>query len=63
MASNISVVINTLNCEKDIKRALKSVEWADEVVICDMHSEDKTVEVAKKLGAKVFLNETCSFLH
>lgn len=53
MGKNISVVINTLNEENSIARALNAVKWADEIVVCDMHSEDKTVEIAKKLGAKV----------
>lgn len=47
------MVINTLNEEENIKRAIDSVSWADEILVCDMHSEDKTVEIAKKLGAKV----------
>lgn len=50
----IAVVINTLNEEKNIERAIKSVKWADEIVVCDMYSEDRTVELAKRLGAKVF---------
>jgi len=49
----ISVVINTWNEEKNIKRCLSSVKWADEVIVVDM-SEDKTAQIAKKLGAKVF---------
>ena len=53
MALKISVVINTLNEEENIERVIKSVGWADEILVCDMHSEDKTAEVAKKLGAKV----------
>ena len=48
----ISVVINTRNEEENIKRCLESVKWADEVIVVDMHSEDKTVQVAKKMGAK-----------
>ncbi len=54
MNSKISVVINTLNDEETIERVIKSVNWANEVIVCDMHSEDKTVEIAKKLNAKVF---------
>ena len=50
----ISVAINALNEEQAIEKAIKSVDWADEVIVCDMHSEDKTVEMAKKLGAKIF---------
>lgn len=51
--AKISVVINTLNEEKNIERAINSVKWADEILVCDMYSFDMTVEIAKKLGAKV----------
>ncbi len=51
----ISVVINTLNEEKNLPQALASIKgFADEVVVVDMKSNDKTVEIAKKAGAKVY---------
>ncbi len=51
----ISVVINTLNNEDEISRAINSVKsLADEIVVCDMESSDNTSTIAKKLGAKVF---------
>lgn len=50
----ISVVINTWNEEESVKRCLESVKWADEVIVVDMSSEDKSKEVAKKMGARVF---------
>jgi len=53
--SKISVIINTRNEEKNIKRCLESVKWADEIVVIDMFSQDKTVAIAKKSGARVFL--------
>lgn len=53
MDKKISVVINTLNEEKNIERAIKSVLWADEILVCDMYSEDRTVQIAKKMGATV----------
>lgn len=62
MSPKISVVINTLNDERNIKRALESVKWADEIVVCDMYSQDKTVEIAKKLGAKVFFHKKEEFV-
>lgn len=51
----VSVVINTLNEEENLPKALSSVKsFADEVVVVDMKSEDKTVEVAEKAGARVY---------
>ncbi len=53
--SKISVVINTRNEEKNLPRALKSIEnFADEVIVVDMESTDNTVAIAKKANAKVF---------
>ena len=41
------------NEEAKIEDCVKSVTWADEVVVIDSHSTDKTAEIARKLGAKV----------
>jgi len=55
---SISAVINTYNEEKNIERCLLSVkDFADEIIVVDMHSSDKTVEIAKKYKAKVFQHE------
>lgn len=62
MVSQISVVINTLNNEQNIKRALENVSWADEIIVCDMHSDDKTVEIAKMLGAKVVFHKRLEYV-
>lgn len=62
MVNQISVVINTFNEEKNIKRAIESVAWADEIIVCDMYSADKTVEIAKKLGAKVVFHKKLSYV-
>lgn len=50
----LSVVIPTFNCSEKLKRCLETVSWAFEIIIVDMGSNDKTVEVAKAFGAKVF---------
>lgn len=50
----ISAVILTKNEEKNIGACLDSIAWCDEKIVVDDHSEDKTVEIAKKKGAKVF---------
>lgn len=62
MVSQISVVINTFNEEKNIERTIKSVEWADEILICDMHSEDQTAAIAKKMGARIVLHKKVGFV-
>lgn len=50
----ISAIILTKNEEKNIVDCLESARWCDEIVVIDDYSEDKTVEIAKKMGAKVF---------
>ncbi len=59
----ISVVINTLNEEKNIKRAINSVsKIADELIVVDMHSEDNTRDIAESLGAKVYEHEKVGYV-
>ncbi len=50
---NVSVVIIAKNEEKKIARCLESVKWADEIVVVDGFSQDRTVDIAKAFGAKV----------
>ena len=42
----ISVVILTKNEEKNILDCLETVNWADEIIILDDNSIDRTVEIA-----------------
>jgi (heptosyl)LPS beta-1,4-glucosyltransferase len=54
----ISVVINTQNEEKNLPLAVKSIRsFADEIVVVDSGSEDKTCQVAQELGAKLYKYE------
>ena len=62
MSNKISVVINTLNESKVLKRALESVKWVDEIVVVDMHSEDDSLKIAKEYNAKTFLHKRLSFV-
>ncbi|HPM43517.1 MAG TPA: glycosyltransferase family 2 protein, partial [Candidatus Omnitrophota bacterium] len=50
----ISVVVITKNEEDNIEPCLKSVSWADEIIVLDDNSIDKTVEIARKMTDKVF---------
>ena len=51
---SLSVVIITKNEEANIGLTLDSVAWADERIIVDSGSTDRTLEVARGRGAKVF---------
>lgn len=60
---SISVVINTLNEELNIKCAIQSVtKFADEIIVVDMKSVDQTTSIAKKLGARVFTHEPMHYV-
>lgn len=50
----ISLVIITLNEEAHIERCIRSAPFADDVVVVDSFSTDRTVELAEKCGARVF---------
>lgn len=63
MKPRISAIIHTLNEESNIANAIRSVTpWVDEVLVIDMYSEDRTAEIARELGAKVFLHEKMGFV-
>ena len=58
---NISAVIITYNEEKNILPALESVSWADEVIVVDSNSTDRTTEIASESGAKVIIRDWPGF--
>ena len=49
----LSVLIPTYNEEKNIRACLESVSWADEIVVVDAHSKDRTVRIAEQHAARV----------
>ncbi len=55
--ATLSVVTITLNEERNLERCLRSVGWADERIVVDSFSDDRTVERARALGARVFQHE------
>ncbi len=57
----LSVVINTKNAEATLKKCLDSVKFADEIIIVDMHSQDKTLEIAQKYTNKIFTYKDVGF--
>lgn len=54
MPKTLSVVLITLDEAANLPRTLKSVSWAQEIVVVDSGSTDATLEIAQKAGARVF---------
>jgi len=51
--SSLSVYIIAYNEADKIRAAIESVKWADEIVVADSYSIDKTAEIAEGMGARV----------
>jgi glycosyltransferase involved in cell wall biosynthesis len=52
--NKISIIIPTFNCEETIETTMKSVEWADEIIIVDSFSTDNTLDIIKKYSVKIY---------
>ena len=48
----LSIAMIAMNEEANLPRTLESVKWADEIVLVDSGSRDRTIEIAKSFGAK-----------
>lgn len=48
----ISVIVLTKNEEKNILDCLETISWADEIIVVDDNSEDRTVEIVENLKLK-----------
>lgn len=57
----LSVIIIARDADNIIEEAMSSVSFAHEVIVIDNGSKDKTLEIAKKMGARVFDYESDSF--
>ncbi len=56
-----SVAIITKDEERNLPDCLKSVSFADDIVVVDSDSTDRTVEIAKEFGCRVFVEEWKGF--
>ncbi|MBN1300956.1 MAG: glycosyltransferase family 2 protein [Melioribacteraceae bacterium] len=59
--NKLSVTIITKNEENNIARCIESVKWADEILVVDSYSEDKTAAIAESFNAKVILTDWKGF--
>jgi glycosyltransferase involved in cell wall biosynthesis len=57
----LSAVVITRNEERNIERCLRSLQFADELMVVDALSEDRTVGIATGLGARVIHREWPGF--
>jgi glycosyltransferase involved in cell wall biosynthesis len=53
--ARLSVVVVTLNEAERIRACLESVVWADELIVVDAESQDKTALIARELTDRVFV--------
>ena len=53
--ATLSVVVVTLNEEERIRECLDSVAWADEIIVVDAESQDKTAAIARELTDHVIV--------
>jgi glycosyltransferase involved in cell wall biosynthesis len=61
MKLSVSVLILTLNEENNLPRCFSGLSWCDDVIVLDSCSTDRTVEIAKKYGARVLQREFDNF--
>jgi glycosyltransferase involved in cell wall biosynthesis len=52
MRQTLSVAMIAMNEEANLPRTLESVRWADEIVVVDSGSKDRTLEIAQSFGAR-----------
>lgn len=59
---NVSAIINTRNEDQHLPDCLRSLKGVTEIVVVDMHSEDRTRDIAEEFGCRVFLHEQMGYV-
>ena len=59
--ARLSVIVITYNEEQNIEDCLRSVCWADEIIVVDAYSQDRTVELARKYTDRVYQRERAGY--
>jgi glycosyltransferase involved in cell wall biosynthesis len=62
MRETISACITAGNEEKNIRRCLESVTWADEIVVVDSFSTDRTVEICREYTDRVYAHRWLGYI-
>jgi glycosyltransferase involved in cell wall biosynthesis len=58
---SVSAIVITYNEEDNIKDCLRSIKWADEIIVVDSNSTDRTKEIAGSYTDKIILTEDISY--
>jgi glycosyltransferase involved in cell wall biosynthesis len=58
----VSVTVITLNEEVQLDQALRSVAWADELIVVDAMSRDRTVSIARAFTDRVVCREWTGYV-
>lgn len=59
--STLSVILITKNEAHDLAECLRSVSWANEIIVCDSGSTDATLDIARQFTDKVFSTDWPGF--
>jgi glycosyltransferase involved in cell wall biosynthesis len=61
LVNDITAVVLTKNEQAYIAGCLESLGWCEQVLVLDSYSSDRTVEIARQLGAKIAFHPFCNF--
>jgi len=53
----LSVLLPTYNCAGIVRDTLESISWADEILVVDSYSTDRTLEICAEYGARIIQHE------
>lgn len=59
--AKLSAIVITYNEENNIRECLETIKWADEIIVIDSKSTDKTAETAMEFTGKVMLVENMTY--
>ena len=57
MAETLGVLLTTFNVEETLRACLESVKWADDILVVDSYSTDKTLEIAREYTDHIVQHE------
>src|ERR1043166_3624504 len=57
MPATISVLLPTFKNAGTVRATLESIRWADEILVVDSFSTDRTLEICREYGARIIQHE------